>query len=896
MQVIKYKVKYLSTVTFPYGASQGASYRVYNPVKHMNETTQDNLNTSQSINSEIADIIQAVEITSDVLNDTRKDVQAIKSSMLSKKDITKLKPNDGKNGKDGLNGKDGRDGLDGADGLDGSPDTPAQVRDKLSSLKGDKRLDKSAIKGLEDIIGQTDLDRAVSILDSRTSFLINKINNLGNTGGGGGSGPFSGITGTPTEIAYFDLSGNGYSDALATRNPITNETYIGYRTSGGDFSNGFHLGNILGGALSDGAAFQRHDAVNDNFTFIGTVDVTPFGGSTNALLGGYADLVNGITSVFTLDEVGTDLTYKNNILKIYGAFGTNDSNSFIKHTDYATYQAQLYLQSDKIQARFEDITTGRIMKDIVDGTSVRAGDFGSTGNKMSYTLDDENRFFQVFGLYNSLTNSYGSMLNLDAQNETMEMGDVTNISSKVKIGVDNSNATAYIDGLAKTVVNWTPSTLSDGFTGTGLNDMHYDSTITYKGTYPNTYTATIASVNSVYMQLTSITTPGFTVGDTVTDGASTGTIIAGGDGDGFIIIQPIVDTGWTSATSITDISSGAASTVGSVAYTDTMSWSSTAGGSGTLIPTSSFIDLGDGLTVKFTSPTGHTIGDSWTWEVTANYTYSKMALFDGVNRTMSIGDVEQAANDARTDWVLGTGKNAGIYEYLGITSNYNVVHDQGPLLKLQFDAGYLNFGIENPASSINVFHVSGDSTGYGAGIGIFDSDGDGHSVFIGDRFNAKNSTLISVSDSLSTIKFTADGLETDSQDIPITVKVVLTQTELSTFGTVPIEVVPAPGAGKAIQPISAYAEYEYGGTAYANFGIPGLTHNPSSGSLPLKTTVSLLDQTVNYVRFFKPTDEGYNAGFTIDNQPLYFTDDDGSDPTAGNGTLTLYVTYKIIKL
>lgn len=37
------------------------------------------------------------------------------------------------------------------------------------------------------------------------------------SGGGGGSGPFTGITGTPNEFAYFDGSGNGTSDSLATR-------------------------------------------------------------------------------------------------------------------------------------------------------------------------------------------------------------------------------------------------------------------------------------------------------------------------------------------------------------------------------------------------------------------------------------------------------------------------------------------------------------------------------------------------------------------------------------------------------------------------------------------------------------------------------------------------------
>lgn len=41
-----------------------------------------------------------------------------------------------------------QDGKDGEKGKDGSPDTPVQVREKLESLKGDERLDASAIKNL----------------------------------------------------------------------------------------------------------------------------------------------------------------------------------------------------------------------------------------------------------------------------------------------------------------------------------------------------------------------------------------------------------------------------------------------------------------------------------------------------------------------------------------------------------------------------------------------------------------------------------------------------------------------------------------------------------------------------------------------------------------------------
>lgn len=56
--------------------------------------------------------------------------------------------------------------------------TPNDIVDSLESLEGDARLDRKAIKGLEKITFKEDLDRAVSILDNRTNFLLSKINNL----------------------------------------------------------------------------------------------------------------------------------------------------------------------------------------------------------------------------------------------------------------------------------------------------------------------------------------------------------------------------------------------------------------------------------------------------------------------------------------------------------------------------------------------------------------------------------------------------------------------------------------------------------------------------------------------------------------------------------------------
>lgn len=87
-------------------------------------------------------------------------------------------------------GKDGRDGVDGKDGKDADeekivkiateklqkdlPKFGEPIRDALELLTKDDRLDKSAVKGLENYVDEKRLNLAVSQLQSQTSFLINK--------------------------------------------------------------------------------------------------------------------------------------------------------------------------------------------------------------------------------------------------------------------------------------------------------------------------------------------------------------------------------------------------------------------------------------------------------------------------------------------------------------------------------------------------------------------------------------------------------------------------------------------------------------------------------------------------------------------------------------------------
>lgn len=115
---------------------------------------------------------------------------------LLRQTIDKVKLQKGEKGDKGDSVK-GEKGDQGDKGEDGNIKdlSPEEVRDSLELLKGDERLDISAIKGIKKShtkLSDDLINRAISIVDNRTSFLINKVNELQTqinnfSGGGGGS-------------------------------------------------------------------------------------------------------------------------------------------------------------------------------------------------------------------------------------------------------------------------------------------------------------------------------------------------------------------------------------------------------------------------------------------------------------------------------------------------------------------------------------------------------------------------------------------------------------------------------------------------------------------------------------------------------------------------------------
>lgn len=122
--------------------------------------------------------------------------------------------------------------------------------------------------------------------------------------------------------------------------------------------------------------------------------------------------------------------------------------------------------------------------------------------------------------------------------------------------------------------------------------------------------------------------------------------------------------------------------------------------------------------------------------------------------------------------------------------------------------------------------------------------------------------------------------------------------DVLTLSTIPVELVPAPGAGKAIQVVSASASMVYGTVPYATNGTLYLMTDAATATAPqfVVSQNSFLFGTVTRAVNFIPLSVSPLAVTDlqiVDNKPLeawvFF-----GNPTAGDSDITINVVYKII--
>jgi hypothetical protein len=137
---------------------------------------------------------------------------------------------------------------------------------------------------------------------------------------------------------------------------------------------------------------------------------------------------------------------------------------------------------------------------------------------------------------------------------------------------------------------------------------------------------------------------------------------------------------------------------------------------------------------------------------------------------------------------------------------------------------------------------------------------------------------------------TAGTISWETQTSVLSATVSLSSAQILALHDTPITIVSAPGSGYAIQVIAASVFFDYGGTPYSTYVDLELYE---TGLEPQLQCVDLLDTTSDKFRNFifinsVFTNIAGNASLLVGNQL--------GNPTSGNGTAKIYVTYRIITL
>ena len=139
-----------------------------------------------------------------------------------------------------------------------------------------------------------------------------------------------------------------------------------------------------------------------------------------------------------------------------------------------------------------------------------------------------------------------------------------------------------------------------------------------------------------------------------------------------------------------------------------------------------------------------------------------------------------------------------------------------------------------------------------------------------------------------------NNLDIDSKSVVQVIDLEISPAELMTFVSAPVQILPAPGVGKAIEVMSAMGYYLFNTTAYDNMSsiVIGNSNLASGGQMQSNALIMTYSPSILF-RF------GIDINFyfleILENDPLYVSSI-GVDPTVGDGTLKIYITYRIVTL
>ena len=388
------------------------------------------------------------------------------------------KGEDGKDGKNGINGKDGKDGRDGIDGLDGlngkdgekgengSPDTAEDIVKKINTLES--VIERKTIKGLDNLVDQPGLDRALGILDQRTQYLINKTVVQPN---------LAGYVPTTRTLTINGVTEDLSADRTWSVGTVTDVAALTLGTTGTDLSSSVATGtttpvitlNVPTASATNRGALSSTDWSTFNSKESVLTFSTGLTRSTNTITNNLSTGISGGQSVIGGTASGNNLTLSSttNATKGKILFGTsaydevNNRLGIGTTTPAAAIEAAGSIRGNAFGFAVKlvpDSTGSRIQFGITataDNSMMEIGGYNSKNN-----IDTKGRDLQIFstiattgltfkqatGFIGINTTNPGSMLEVIGLSEdTLRLGNVAN-SVVYKIGRSNGSGFLKFQG------------------------------------------------------------------------------------------------------------------------------------------------------------------------------------------------------------------------------------------------------------------------------------------------------------------------------------------------------------------------------------------------------------------------------------------------------------------
>lgn len=239
-----------------------------------------------------------------------------------------------------------------------------------------------------------------------------------------------------------------------------------------------------------------------------------------------------------------------------------------------------------------------------------------------------------------------TIFNYHKSNGPLTWGDVNQVANWTWISIEDERSIVTINGVQGIDFSGT------SFTGSGADDISISGG--FSGTPPVTFTITVLQPTTYTIFTSPSPSPDWTAGSTLTVtsgpdiGATCQILFDGGTSEYYIYNLSIM-----TPLQIGDVLDDGTGNTGTISVPgggpqDTYSWSSTDGGTSGGVPQfmqTTPTPLFDGISVDWTTNLGtHVAGDQWTFSY--SFQVGRMAVFDGGQLEIKIGDVDSMQNSS----------------------------------------------------------------------------------------------------------------------------------------------------------------------------------------------------------------------------------------------------------